>query len=69
MDARHFLCCLSLLLSTAAACAEPVRVIYPSSETGSDTRFNDLIELLHEALEHTVPEFGPYELQASPSRP
>lgn len=54
--------CISL------ACAADTRVIYPADEEQNDTRFNDLKEILKTALEKTVPEFGPYELQQSSSK-
>jgi hypothetical protein len=43
-------------------------VTYPAYETATDSRFNDLIEILRVALEKTVPEFGPFELAPSRAR-
>ncbi len=45
---------------------EGVRVVYPAYEVAGDVRFDDLIEIMRIALEKTVPEFGPFELAASP---
>ena len=59
---------LLFALGSTTACGAGIKVIYPAYETASDTRYNDLHEILQTALEKTVPEFGPYELQASNSR-
>jgi hypothetical protein len=56
---------LAILLASSTVFGDGVRVIYPAYESANDTRFNDLIEILHTALELTVPEFGPYELTPS----
>jgi len=40
-------------------------VIYPQSQSGYDTRYNDLIEILEVSLEKTRGEYGSYELRAS----
>ncbi len=55
-----------LMLVSTASVGAGTRVIYPAYETQTDSRFNDLIEILQAALEKTVPEFGPFEL--APSR-
>lgn len=45
--------------------AAGMKVTYPANESANDARFNDLIEILHTALEKTVAESGPYELGPS----
>lgn len=50
------------------ACAANTTVVYPADEEPNDTRFNDLKAILKTALEKTVTEFGPYELQQSKSK-
>lgn len=55
------------LLSSAALSAA-TQVSYPASEGASDTRHDDVIEILRTALSETVPEFGPFELQAAPRK-
>lgn len=45
--------------------AAGMKVTYPANESAHDPRFNDLIEILHTALEKTVAESGPYELGPS----
>lgn len=45
--------------------AAGMKVTYPANESANDPRFNDLIEILHIALEKTVAESGPYELGPS----
>lgn len=44
-----------------------IRVIYPTDEVSTDTRFSDLKEILRTALDKTVPAYGPYELEPSAS--
>ncbi len=57
---------LALLLHCALACAAPViTVVYPANEMADDVRFDDLTEILHTALEKTVPDYGPYVLKSS----
>ncbi|MFZ6798868.1 amino acid ABC transporter substrate-binding protein [Undibacterium sp. Di24W] len=41
------------------------RVVHPADEEKGDPRFVDVKEILRLALEKTVVEFGPFELQAS----
>lgn len=55
---------VTIFLSFSAFSAG-VKVVYPANQTASDTRFNDLIEILDTALKATVPEFGAYELEPS----
>lgn len=54
---------LSVIFASTAAFGATTKVIYPAYESATDTRFNDLIEILQTALEKTVPEFGPFELK------
>jgi hypothetical protein len=56
---------LAMILASSTVFGEGVRVIYPAYESANDTRFDDVIEILHAALEITKPQFGPYELAAS----
>ncbi len=53
------------LLVSCSAFSAGVKVVYPANQTASDSRFNDLIEILDTALKATMPEFGPYELVPS----
>ncbi|MBJ7310739.1 transporter substrate-binding domain-containing protein [Rugamonas sp. CCM 8940] len=55
---------LSMLLGGAVR-AEVLRVVYPANEVPGDARFDDLIEILHTALERTTAEAGPFELRPS----
>ncbi len=60
-----------LLVTLLLACplwvqAQTMRYVYPPPESGSDTRLNYYWELLQAALDETVPQWGPYALQASP---
>ena len=57
---------LVFIVVSNATWAATTKVTYPAYETGTDSRFNDLIEILQTALEKTVPEFGPFAL--TPSR-
>jgi hypothetical protein len=54
-----------LLCTCALSCSAAITVVYPADEIPSDTRFADLKEILHTALEKTVQTYGPYELHAS----
>lgn len=57
-----------LLFGGAPVCraqANPTVVIYPAPESAQDHRYNDLIEILRGALEHTVASDGPYRLEPS----
>lgn len=62
---RHLLAAL-LLVCPLWAQAQAMRYVYPPPESGSDTRLNYYWELLQAALDETVPQWGPYLLQASP---
>jgi len=42
------------------------KVIYPSMENIRETRFQDLFEILEQALDITRPDFGDYELSPTP---
>lgn len=68
MFALRFLLFAVLAWCISFTCAAETRVIYPADEEQNDTRFNDLKEILKTALEKTIPEFGPYELQPSHSK-
>ncbi len=52
-------------LTPPAFPAEPLHVVYPATESVTDTRFDDLKEILHTALDKTVDSYGPYTLTAS----
>lgn len=54
-----------LVLSDCASATTTTTVVYPKYESASDTRFDDLIEILQVALEKTVPEYGPFRLKPS----
>jgi ABC-type amino acid transport substrate-binding protein len=58
---------LFIILTTTMAAAQ-TKVVYPAFESGADSRYNDLVEILKTALEKTVTEYGPYTLQPSKSR-
>lgn len=61
--------CLALaawLGSTAGVAA--MVLVYPRSESATDTQYVYDYELLRQALEATVPSHGPYELRASAAR-
>jgi hypothetical protein len=70
---RHLIaaCALTIGLPGMAAAAgseaAPMRYIYPAPESPDDVRYDDIIALLQSALDHTQPEYGPYELQAAPA--
>jgi len=57
-----------LILLTSTIAMGQTRVVYPAFESGADSRYNDLLEILKTALEKTVAEFGPYTLEPSRSR-
>lgn len=62
--------CFSSFTCSAAVAAESekvLNVIYPGKQGAKDPRYQDLLEILQTALEKTRAEFGPYQLQASPS--
>ena len=57
---------LGLVLLLPALClAGPMMVIYPRMLSADDHHLDDSIALLYEALERTVPEYGPYVLKPS----
>lgn len=54
-----------LLGLCTASCSAAITITYPADEIATDTRYADLKEILHTALEKTVHTYGPYELRAS----
>ena len=44
---------------------QPVEIIYPAPESPTDTRHQDLLEILQTALDRTRARYGPYVLHAS----
>lgn len=54
-----------LLWSGVVESAPLLRVTYPATESRTDTRFDDLKEILKTALDETVDTDGPYTLAAS----
>ena len=58
---------LFIILTSTIAMGQ-TRVVYPAFESGADSRYNDLLEILKTALEKTVAEYGPYTLEPSKSR-
>jgi hypothetical protein len=58
---------LFIVLTSTMAVAQ-TKVVYPAFESGADSRYNDLLEILKTALEKTVAEYGPFTLQPSKSR-
>ncbi|HOP39466.1 MAG TPA: transporter substrate-binding domain-containing protein [Geobacteraceae bacterium] len=58
---------LFIMLAATMAMAQTV-VVYPAFESGDDSRYNDLLEILKTALDKTVAQYGPYRLQPSRSR-
>ena len=56
---------LLLLWGEAAEGAPPLQVTYPAIESRTDTRFDDLKEILKTALDETVDTDGPYTLTES----
>jgi ABC-type amino acid transport substrate-binding protein len=54
-----------LLWSGVVESAPLLRVTYPATESQTDTRFDDLKEILKTALDKTVDTDGPYTLTAS----
>ncbi len=57
---------LVLMVHALPSRAEGMKVIYPSGDIPNDTRFHDVIEMLHTALEKTRAKYGPYELIQNP---
>lgn len=53
------------LLWPAAPRAATLEVVYPAPESPLDRRYNDLIEILRGALDHTVATDGPYRMRPS----
>jgi len=58
---------LLLIILTATMAMGQTKVVYPGFESRTDSRYNDLLEILKTALEKTVAEYGPYTLQPSRS--
>ena len=56
-----------VIILTATLAAGHTKVVYPAFESRSDSRYNDLVEILKTALEKTKAEYGPYTLQPSKS--
>ena len=56
---------LAMSLMAFAACAAPTTLIYPRSESASDSQYVYDYELLRQALDATVASHGPYELRPS----
>ena len=54
-----------LIFFVSTALAIETKIVYPADEDESDTRVNDLKEILQMALKKTEPEYGPYELRPS----
>lgn len=65
MPATQKIFLLWLTVFSIASMAAGITVTYPAKEVETDSRFNDLPELLKMALDKTEPEFGPYVLQPS----
>ena len=61
------LCLLALVGWSCYAHGDVMKVIYLSGDIPNDTRSDDVIEMLHTALEKTVPQYGPYELTQNPN--
>lgn len=55
------------IILTATLATGQTRVVYPAFESRTDSRYNDLVEILKTALEKTKAEYGPYTLQPSKS--
>jgi ABC-type amino acid transport substrate-binding protein len=55
------------IMLTSTVAAGQTKVVYPAFESSTDSRYNDLVEILKTALEKTVAEYGPYTLQPSKS--
>lgn len=53
-------------LFQVAACATPMRYIYPPPESGADVRMNFYWDILQLALDETQGKWGPFKLQPSP---
>ncbi|HEX6704409.1 MAG TPA: hypothetical protein VF169_06570 [Albitalea sp.] len=56
---------LACWLAVTAAWAQPMVLVYPRSESSTDTQYLYDYELLRQALEATVPSYGAYELRQS----
>ncbi len=59
---------LFIILAFTMAAAAQTGIVYPAFESGADSRYNDLLEILKTALDKTAAEYGPYTLQPSASR-
>ncbi|MBV8467539.1 MAG: amino acid ABC transporter substrate-binding protein, partial [Burkholderiales bacterium] len=58
---------IAIMSSLVSAAAPELEVIYPAPESPADVRYNDLVEILHEALEHTAATYGPYKVHPAHS--
>jgi len=58
---------LLFVILTSTMAIGQTTVVYPAFESGADSRYNDLVEILKTALEKTVADYGPYTLQPSKS--
>lgn len=65
---RAFAISVLFVIVSATMAAGRTSVVYPAFESSTDSRYNDLVEILKTALEKTVAEYGPYTLQPSTSR-
>ena len=65
---RSFAMTVLFVILTSTLAAGQTRVVYPAFESGADSRYNDILEILKMALDKTVAEYGPYTLKPSKSR-
>lgn len=61
------LACLIVIVMSASAAAQTV-ITYPASQSPDDTRYDDLKEILHMALQKTKHDYGPFVLRESDAR-
>jgi hypothetical protein len=64
---RSLLMSVLFIILTATLATGQTKVVYPAFESRTDSRYNDLVEILKTALEKTKAEYGPYTLQPSKS--
>ncbi|MBC3861555.1 transporter substrate-binding domain-containing protein [Undibacterium jejuense] len=57
----HLLLLIVILVTPVYSRAKMTRVIYPANDVHTDKRFDDVIEILHTALEKTKAKYGKYE--------
>ncbi|MFZ6753322.1 hypothetical protein ACO0KY_08085 [Undibacterium sp. Dicai25W] len=57
----HLLLLIGVLITPVQSRAMTTRVVYPSNDVHTDRRFDDVIEILHTALEKTKAKYGKYE--------